>query len=556
MIEGQLRTLIDEAIRGAREAGDLDVAEHPGYDLTKPPRREHGDWSANVALVLQKAAGRKPRELADELIRHLSSRDWLLKVEVAGPGFINFFVSASWLHETVRRALDEGDRFGAAEPASGQRVNVEFVSANPTGPLHVGAARNAVLGDSIARLLAFTGDEVTREYYFNDAGRQMDNFGLSVAARYLEVAGRDVTFPDDGYPGEYVYDLARQILEEDGPPDGDASVDGLRDRMRERAYPIMLGWIEATLERFGVAFDVWAKEREFYESGKVAEVIDRLRASGHVEEAEGAVWLRSGDLGDDRDRRVLVKSDGSYTYLAGDLAYHAEKASRSDHMIDVWGADHHGQVASLVAGLHALGVDPSRIEVILYQLVLLTRGGEPQRMGRRAGNFVTLEELIDEVGADAARYTLLATAGDHDIRFDIDEVSKRTLENPVYYVQYGHARIASILRNASEQGIDVESGADLSMLEHEAEDELMRAIAQWPETVSGAAATRAPSKVARYAEELARRFHKFYTDCRVLTDDEPLTLARLALCMATMSTVKAALGLLGVSAPDRMEWVQ
>jgi arginyl-tRNA synthetase len=553
VIERELRALVREAVAHAHDAGDLETSEPPLVTITQPQRREHGDWTTNVAMTLQKAEGRKPRDIAEAIRKHMPARDWVQKVEIAGPGFINFHLSNVWLHDTVARVLEEGARFGATSEGAGTRVNVEFVSINPTGPLHLGSARNAALGDCVARLLEFHAFDVTREYYFNDTGGQMTNFGLSVAARYLELLGKPAEVPADGYRGEYVKEYARQILDEDGDKYADLSFEELGEVMRERSVPLVKDRIRASLERFRVHMDVWFNERDLYESGKVAAVIDKLDEAGYVYEKDGAKWLKATELGDSRDR-VLVRSFGAKqpTYLVPDLAYHLDKASRSDQMIVVLGADHHGQGPSLKAGMQVLGVDPGRIEVLIYQWVHMKRGGVEVSMGKRAGTFESLDEFVDEVGVDAARYTLVSTSSDTTLTFDVEDVKKRTLENPVYYVQYGHARIASILRHAAERGV-VESDIVWDELHEEAEIELMRAIQNFEEIVLVAMRQRAPYRVAKYAEELARHFHRFYTECRVVTEDEALTTARLALSRATMQVLANALGLLGVEAPDRME---
>lgn len=558
MIERDLRALVREAITRAHAAGDLRSSETPIFDVTQPQRREHGDWTTNVAFVLTRSERKPPDVVAKTIIEHLPPRDWVREVEIAGKGFINFRLSNVWLHDTVARVLAAGDGFGATEEGKGLSVDVEFVSINPTGPLHIGSARNAALGDAIARLLEFHGYAVTREYYFNDAGSQMTNFGLSVAARYLELLGREGRLPQDGYVGEYVRDIAQRILDEDGDPHADLPPDELGEVMRERAYPLVIEAIEATLERFRIHMDVWFKERDLYEQGRVEAVLARLSELGYIYEHEGAKWLRTTDFGDSRDRPI-VRSFGAKepTYLLPDLAYHLDKAERGfDSMIVVLGADHHGHAPSLRAGMQALGVDPERIEVIIYQWVHMIRSGEELSMSRRAGTFVTLDELLDEVGVDAARYTLLSASAENTIRFDIEEVKKQSLENPVFYVQYGHARIASILRHAEERGVVEQGEIVWDDLHHEAEVELMRAIAGFEEAVLVAAHQRAPYRIAKYAEELARHFHRFYTECRVVTEDARLTRARLALSRATKQVLSNALGLLGVEAPERMDRVE
>jgi arginyl-tRNA synthetase len=558
LIEKELRTLIREAISRGHAAGDLRTSETPIFEVTQPQRREHGDWTTNAALVLQKLEKKPPREIAERIIEHLPPRDWVREVQIAGPGFINFHLSNVWLHETCARVLEAGELFGATDEGAGKSVDVEFVSINPTGPLHIGSARNAALGDCVARLLEFHGYSVTREYYFNDAGSQMSNFGLSVAARYLELVGKPAEIPEDGYVGSYVRDIAQRILDEDGTRYAELSFEELGEVMRERAYPIVIEGIERTLQRVRVHMDVWFKERSLYEGGKVEETLAKLEERGFVFEHEGAKWLKSTEFGDSRDRPI-VRSFGAKepTYLLPDLAYHLDKVSRGfDSMIVVLGADHHGHAPSLKAGMEALGVDPDRIEVLIYQWVHMIRGGEELSMSRRAGTFVTLDELMDEVGVDAARYTLAATAIENTLRFDIDEVKKQTLENPVYYVQYAHARIASILRHAADEGVSEEGEVVWDELHAEPEIELMREIANFEEVALVAARQRAPYRVAKYAEELARQFHRFYTECRVVTEDAALTRARLALSRAARRALANALSILGVDAPEKMEKIQ
>jgi arginyl-tRNA synthetase len=554
VIQRELRTLVREAIAHGHAAGDLASAETPVFQIDQPKQRDHGDWTTNVAMVIQKRERKPPRVIAEKIVEHLPQREWIKKVEIAGPGFINFFLSNVWLHETVARVLDAGPTFGSTDEGRGTSVNVEFVSINPTGPLHIGSARNAALGDCIARLLEFNEYDVTREYYFNDAGGQMTNFGLSVAARYLELLDVEAKIPDDGYQGAYVIDYARRILEEDGDRYKDLPFDELGEVMRERAVPLVKGTIKESLDRFRVHMDVWFNERDLYESGKVVEAIDRLDELGYVYENEGAKWLRATELGDSRDR-VLVRSVGAKqpTYLVPDFAYHLDKASRADQLIVVLGADHHAHEKSLKAGMQVLGVAPERIDVLIYQWVKMLRSGEELSMSKRAGTFVTLDEFIDEVGVDAARYTLAAMAAEHTLNFDIEVIKQQTMENPVYYVQYGHARIAGLLRHAQEQGAPVDGDVRWEELHEEAEIELMREIADFEEVVQVATLQRAPYRIAKYAEELARRFHRFYTDCRVVTEDESLTRARLALSQATKQVLANALGLLGVEAPERME---
>jgi arginyl-tRNA synthetase len=554
VIQKELRTLVREAISRAHAAGELSSADTPVFQIDQPKQRDHGDWTTNVAMVLAGREKKPPRVVAEKVKEYLPPRDWIRDVQIAGAGFINFFLSNVWLHETVARVLDAGPAYGSSDEGAGTSVNVEFVSINPTGPLHIGSARNAVLGDCVARLLERNGYAVTREYYFNDAGGQMTNFGLSVAARYLELLGRPAEIPKDGYQGDYVIDYARRILDEDGDRYKDVPFEELGEVMRERAVPLVKDTIRVSLERFRIHMDVWFNERDLYESGKVVEVIDKLDELGYVYEDGGAKWLRAIELGDSRDR-VLVRSFGAKepTYLVPDYAYHLDKASRADRLIIVLGADHHAHGTSLKAGMQVLGVDPDRIEVLIYQWVHMLRSGEEQSMSKRRGTFESLDEFIDEVGIDAARYTLVSTSADNTLYFDVEEIKKQTLENPVYYVQYAHARIAGILRHAEEQGASPAGDVVWDELREEAEVELMRAIANFEETVAISTDHRAPYRIAKYAEDLAKEFNQFYTQCRVVTEDESLTRARLALSRATKQVLANALGLLGVDAPERME---
>jgi arginyl-tRNA synthetase len=553
MIEERLVAWLREGLAAAAPGLGLD-GDPPTPELQAPRQKEHGDFATNVALALAKTAGRPPREVAQALVAALPVVPFVDRVEIAGPGFVNVFLTEEWLHDVLRRIAEEGPRYGG-RPPTGEKVQVEFVSANPTGPLTIGHARNAAIGDAVARLLAFTGDEVEREYYFNDAGGQMDRFGSSVEARYLEALGHDVGFPEDGYHGDYVDAYARDILDAEGPGLADLPPEERFVRMRTEGARRAMEQIRSTLARFGVVFDTFVSEASLAEKGEIVQAIDRMRAAGAVFEAEGAVWFRSTDHGDDKDR-PLIRTNGIHTYFAADCAYVIDKFSRGfDHLIYVWGADHHGDIVRVKGAAKVLGFDPDRVELLIYQFVAFLRGGEPVKMSKRAGAFVTLDDLIDEVGTDAARFHLLLFSNDHAMNFDIDTVKAQTMENPVYYVQYGHARIASILRRAEEAGIVRRpiDEVDLSRLVHETETELQRALAEIPGTIERAAALRAPHRLAHATQDLAGRFHRFYTECRVVGDDEDLTQARLWLCAATKQVLGNLLGLLGVSAPERMD---
>jgi arginyl-tRNA synthetase len=551
MIEERLAELLRSAVVAA---GLLPDGSPPEIKLEKPRQKEHGDFATSLPLALAKRVGTTAREVAELIVRNLPPSDLVESVEVAGPGFINFRVTDDWLHSALRQAVAAGPAYGRAEP-SGQRAQVEFVSANPTGPLHIGHARNAALGDALARLLEFAGWDVQREFYFNDAGGQMDRFGASVEARYLSLLGRDAQVPEDGYHGEYVTDLAKDILEREGPDLADLSPDERMVRLRDEGVRRVLEWIRASLDRFGVRFDIFTSESVLVDRGEIAEAVERLRSSGFAYEAEGAVWFRSTAFGDDKDR-VLIRSDGRHTYFAADCAYLIDKFSRGfDHFLYVWGADHHGDIVRVRGAAQALGYDPSAIDIVIYQWVSFLRGGDPVPMSKRAGDFVTLDQLIDEVGADAARFHLLMFSNDVTMNFDIEAVKRQSMDNPVYYVQYGHARIASILRKAAERGVTLRSVSevDLSRLTHEAELDLLRAIADVPAQIRTSAEFRAPHRLTHAAQDLAARFHRFYTECPVLSEDAELTQARLWLSTATKQVIANLLGLLGVSAPESME---
>ncbi len=553
MIEERLARIVRQALEGAREELGLS-GELPEIEIAASRQKEFGDFSTNVALALAGRVGKSPREVAEAIRSHLPADDLIERAEVAGAGFVNFFVRADWLRDVLRDAVALGPRYGWAE-TNGGSVQVEFVSANPTGPLHIGHARNAALGDALARLLEAAGWRAEREYYFNDTGGQMDRFGASVEARYLELLGREAEVPEDGYHGEYIADIARDILKEHGDALADLPPEERMARLRDEGARRVLDGIRATLDRFGVRFDSYISERHLAESGEIGAAVRRLREAGYVYESEGAVWFRSTAFGDDKDR-PLIRRNGAHTYFAADCAYLIDKfARRFDHLIYVWGADHHGDVVRVKGAAQAMGFDPATVEMVIYQFVSFLRGGQPVKMSKRRGTYVTLDELIDEVGTDAARFTLLMHSNDSPMNFDIEDVKRRSMDNPVYYVQYGHARIASILRNAGERGVSLKpiEETDLSLLSTEAELDLLRTIAEMPGLVLRAAELRGPHRLAHYAQELAAGFHRFYTECRVITDDEPLTQARLWLTTGAKQAIANVLALLGVSAPESME---
>ncbi|MEZ5170772.1 MAG: arginine--tRNA ligase [Acidimicrobiia bacterium] len=540
--------MILETLRSAVLAA-LDTAGLPapdgGVELSVPKSRDHGDWATNVALRIARPAGRNPREVADELCAVLAGYppEHVTRIEVAGPGFINFHLGPGWLHDVLRDTVAAGDALGHGSELSGERINLEFVSANPTGPLHAGGGRWVAVGDALANVLAARGATVHREYYLNDAGSQLDTFAESLFARY-----EGAEPPENGYHGGYLVEMAAAMREELG----DAVT---IDRARDWGYDHVVGQLRSDLERIGVTFDTWFSERTLHERGEVDDVLSELTAAGVTFEADGATWLRSTDFGDQRDR-VLVRSDGTSTYLAADFAYHRDKMRRGwSHLIDIWGADHHGQVPSIQAGMQALGAEPGQPEVILGQLVRLERGGETVRLSKRAGDVVTLADILDEVDPDAARLTFLLQGIDTPQTIDLDVVTAQSMENPVYYVQYAHARIASIARHAADAGVSRRplDDVDLSPLTDERELDLLRAVFAFDEVVADAAEHRAPYKVTNWVRDLAGRFHRFYAECRVVTDDEALTQARLWLAAAVQIALAAGLDLLGVSAPEQMD---
>lgn len=536
----------DELAHALREALDTAGLPQPsGQIVLEPPKqREHGDWSSPVALALAKSVGAKPREVAQKLVDALTDAQvpHLARVELAGPGFVNFFLAPTWLHAVLREVVEAGDDYGKSDARHGDRVNLEFVSANPTGPLHAGGGRWVAVGDAVANLLAAQGAEVHREYYLNDAGTQLETFRDSLYARY---EGREP--PEDGYHGQYLVDMAAQLHAERGD-------DVTPDDACEWGYEKVVEGLRADLGRIGVQFDTWFSERTLHERGDVTEVLALLDERGVTYDDDGARWLRSTDFGDSRDR-VLVRSDHTTTYLCNDIAYHRDKFARGfSHLVDIWGADHHGQVKSLQAGMQAIGFQEGEPEILLGQLVRLVQDGREVRISKRTGNIITLADILDEVDPDVARMTFLLQSIDSPQTFDLDVVTAQSLENPVYYVQYAHARIASIGRKAAAAGVRRVSLADvdLSVLTHEREQDLLRALAMYPDVVEEAAATRAPQKVSTWVRDFARVFQGFYHDCRVLSADTALTQARLWLTEACRVGLANALALLGVHAPDEM----
>ncbi|MDO8950873.1 MAG: arginine--tRNA ligase [Actinomycetota bacterium] len=563
-----IKSLISDALDAALDAGELTLAERPEITVERPRELSHGDWATNIAMRAAKAAGMPPRQVAEVIAARMTGHPDVAAVEIAGPGFINIRLSAAALQRVIVSAREQRADFGRSDLGGGKRAQVEFVSANPVGPMHVGHGRWAALGDSLARLLGHVGYRVEREFYVNDQGVQMDVFAESVAARYLELCGREVEFPENGYRGAYITDIAREILADEGESWADTSAAERESHFKEKAYAQVLAHLKQVLSGMGVEFDVWFSERTLHSPGAdggpsaIVRAIARLRETGYIFEEEGATWFRSTDFGDDKDR-VLQKADGDYTYFAADIAYHWDKFEIRgfDLVIDIWGADHHGYVKRMEAAAAALG-HPGKLELVIGQLVNLFRNGEVVRMSKRTGEMVTFEDLLDEVGPDAARYFFLRRSTDQALDFDIALAKEQSSDNPVYYVQYAHARICSILRKAAGQpdaddvaplaGALIPADVDLALLGHDAELALFRKLAEFGEVVEIAATQRAPHKLTRYAEELAASFHQFYTVCHVIGDDPALTAARLSVVDATRIVLELVLALLGVSAPQRM----
>ena len=570
----QVEEVVDAALSAAVADGSLPLEEVPAAALERPRDAGNGDWASTVALRAAKAAHMKPRDVAEAVVAHLPENDLIASTEIAGPGFVNIRLTNAALASVIAEARREGMDFGRGEaPANAGRINLEYVSANPTGPMHVGHGRWAALGDSMARVLRHAGFDVSEEFYINDHGTQMDNFGRSVSARYEQLCGRDVPMPENCYGGAYVIDIAREILDADGEKWLDVPEEERVVAFRERSYVEMLEHNKAVLSDFGTTFDTWFSERTLYvpdEDGKSAvdRALEAMDAKGYVFQKDGATWFKSTAFGDEKDR-VLIKENGEFTYFLSDVAYHYNKIQRGfTHLIDIWGADHHGYVKRCQAMLAAWGYEGA-LEVVLGQLVNLFRDGSAVRMSKRTGEMVTFEELIEEVGVDATRYLMLSRSSDQPIDFDIEVAKKKDATNPVYYVQYAHARICSILRKAACEGDlaaaeagDITFGelaertvgadVDLSPLGEESELALMRKMGDFADMVAQAAADRAPFRLTHYAQDLAALFHQFYTNCHVLADDEATRRARLALCDASRIVLALTLSLLGVSAPEKM----
>ena len=550
--QSALRQGVAAACAQAMAAGTLPEAELPDFVIETPKDEKNGDFSTNLAMQLTRILRQNPRKIAEAIVGGIDLPGLVERVEIAGPGFINFYLVPGWLNRVLPAIQEEDADYGKSNAGGGERVQVEFVSANPTGLLHMGNARGGALGDTLAAVLNEAGYVCDKEYYINDAGNQVENLGKSVEARYFELLGRDdYEIPEDGYHGKDIIATAQRLLDEKGESLVDLPEAERRELMKNYALKEKVAGIRGSLENFGVVFDNWFSEQSLHDAGSVHEVVDILREKGVVYEKDGAQWLRATDWGEEKDE-VLVRSNGTPTYFAADIAYHRDKFERGyKRLINIWGADHHGHVARLKGAMTALGYDGDDITVILMQLVRLYRGGEIVKMSKRSGKYVTLDELIEEVGKEAARFFFIMRSPDSALDFDLDLAKAESSDNPVYYVQYAHARICSIL---SVAGVDTPKACDvdLSLLTEENERVLIRKLAEWPQEVADAARELAPYHLAYYAKELANAFHSFYNSCKVLTDDAALRDARLALVDCTRITLRNVLTLLGLSAPERM----
>jgi arginyl-tRNA synthetase len=551
---GLARSLVD-AVAGARAAGALKIEELPDFVVETPREKENGDFATNLAMLLARPARMAPRRVAEIITRNLSlTGTWVERVEIAGPGFINFYLDPAWVYQVLPLAEARDGNYGRVNIGRGEKVQVEFVSANPTGLLHMGNARGAALGDSIAAILGFAGYDVTREFYINDAGNQIENFGLSLEARYQQLLGIDMPVPEEGYHGDDLIETVKGFVTCHGDGYLKSSAGERRAALVKYALAEKLAAIRQALADFGINYDVWFSERELHDSGAVTKTLQYLNEKGYLYEKEGALWFKAADFGADKDE-VVIRSNGIPTYFAADIAYHKNKFERGfKRVIDIWGADHHGHAARMKGAVAALGCDPDALEVIIMQLVRLYRGGEMVRMSKRTGQYITLEELVEEVGRDAARYFFVIRSADSHLDFDLDLAKAQTNENPVYYIQYAHARICSILRHLQEQGgkMPQPGEVDPGLLREEAELALIRKIVDFPEEVVSAARGLAPQRIARYTHELAGLLHSFYNSYRVIVPDRALCNARLALVNATRITLRNALRLLGVTAPETM----
>lgn len=550
MTPADLSVLIKDTATKVLTSRDLDASALPAEVVVERPRNpEHGDYATNVALQVAKKVGMNPRELGQAIADALAEETGVDSCEIAGPGFINIRLAADAQGQIIAKVLEAGSNFGNVDIYAGRKVNLEFVSANPTGPIHLGGTRWAAVGDSLGRVLEAAGAEVTREYYFNDHGRQIDRFSNSLMA-----AAKGEPTPEDGYGGDYIQEIAQAVVEKQ-PDVLSQDPDTMQETFRSIGVDMMFSHIKESLHEFGTDFDVYFHENSLFESGAVDKAIQKLKDNGNLYENEGAWWLRSSNYGDDKDR-VVIKSDGDAAYIAGDIAYVADKFDRGhDLLIYMLGADHHGYISRLRASAAAMGYESENVEVLIGQMVNLVRDGKAVRMSKRAGTVITLDDLVEAIGIDGARYSMIRSSVDSSLDIDLSLWASQSSDNPVYYVQYGHARLCSIARKAAELGVSADS-PDFGLLTHDREGDLIRTLGEFPAVVKAAAELREPHRVARYAEELAGTFHRFYDQCQILPkageNAQPIHTARLALASATRQVLANALGLVGVTAPERM----
>ena len=550
-IKAILSDAIVKTAQAAIAAGVVKEGVLPDVLLTVPPKKEFGDFATNFAMQSARALRCNPRVLAQYIVEHLDCA-YVNKMEIAGPGFINFYLDPDWMYDMLAHIVEAGENYGNLPKASDEKIQVEYVSANPTGPLHVGHGRGAAVGSALSNLLKAAGYDVEQEYYINDAGNQMNNLARSVNARYLELLGKPCEFPEDGYHGHDIIDTAQRIISKYG--DRFLQMDEAQrlEEFKTIAYQEKLAALREDLERFNVHFDVWFSEKTLHEANKINEACDYLLEKGYMERRDGALWLKSTEFGDDKDR-VVIRDNGVPTYFAADIAYHTNKFNRGfDRVINLWGADHHGYIARMKAAMQCMGFKPEQLEILVLQMVRLLRDGQEVKMSKRTGQSVTLNELIDEVGTDAARFFFVMRSIDSQLDFDLDLAVKKSNDNPVFYVQYAHARICSIMRQVAEAGITVQGKGNYKLLTEPVEVDLIKKLGEYPEMLAEAAKERAVQQVAHYVYELAGLFHSAYNQCRILGVNEELQQARLAMVMAVGHVVRHALSILGVSAPEKM----
>ena len=554
-MQQEIAGYLKSAATAAKEAGVLEYSVLPDFVVEVPREKDHGEFAANLAMLLAKEAKKPPKEIAAIIIEHMNlAFSCIKKAEVAGPGFINFKLRHSWIYPAIESADRADKAFGRSNIGKGKKVQVEFVSANPTGSLHMGNARGAALGDTIASILDAAGYHVSREFYINDAGNQIDNFALSLEARYFQLLGREAEVPEEGYHGEDLIETMQHLIDNVGDKYLEADPEYRREMLVDFALKEKIKEIRETLQDFGVEYDVWFSERSLHEDGSIDRLLEDFREKGYLYESEGALWFKSTLFGDTKDE-VLVRANGTPTYFAADIAYHKNKFDRGfDWVINVWGADHHGHVPRIKGAVEAVGYKREQLDVVIMQLVRLFSGGETLRMSKRSGQYITLKELMDEVGKDAARFFFIMRAAESHLDFDMDLAKSQSSDNPVYYVQYAHARICSILRQAVAQNVPVLRAfkVNLYCLDHPAEYDLMRKVAELPGVVKAAAETLEPHRLTHYAMELAQAFHKFYGECRVLGEEAEIQAARVVLVNVTRIALRNVLELIGVEAPERM----